>query len=147
MDLNGHSFLAGEQYRLISKSFIFLRRFAAGPIYGPISLSMRWRPLAMGPWRRYHPGRRALRLSARTQDFHSCKRGSTPLGRAIQIQFVILYSHQGRRRPVQVRANPSSVKTSPMERPPRVNTRNFRPNWSSSRLPMVSISKGPLLSN
>ncbi len=32
------------------------------------------------------PSQRALRLSVRTQDFQSCKRGSTPLGRANSVQ-------------------------------------------------------------
>ena len=38
---------------------------------------------AAEPARAIAPGNRALRLSVRTQDFQSCKRGSTPLGRAI----------------------------------------------------------------
>jgi hypothetical protein len=49
-----------------------------------IGMLARPAPLARKPQRRYHPGRCALRLSARTQDFHSCKRGSTPLGRTIK---------------------------------------------------------------
>ncbi len=61
----------------------FLRRITLGRVCCSIAMAAYTGPLAMRPQRRYHPGRRALRLSARTQDFHSCKRGSTPLGRAI----------------------------------------------------------------
>jgi hypothetical protein len=44
--------------------------------------------LAKMPDGLYQPSRCALRLSVRTQDFHSCKRGSTPLGRTNKIKIL-----------------------------------------------------------